>query len=78
MQVKMYTKDNCPYCVKAKAYFAKKNIPVQEVKVGTDIARDDFITLTGMKTVPAIYLENKLIGGYTDLIEYVTDNPGVI
>jgi glutaredoxin len=31
-----------------------------------------------MKTVPAIYLENKLIGGYTDLIEYVTDNPGVI
>jgi glutaredoxin 3 len=76
MNVKIYTRDDCPYCVRAKDFFAKKNISVQEVKVGRDIARDDYSTLTGMKSVPAIYIGNKLIGGYTDLVEYAADNPG--
>lgn len=76
MNVKIYTRDDCPYCVRAKDFFAKKAIQVQEVKVGRDIARDDYATLTGMKTVPAIYIGNKLIGGYTDLVEYASDNPG--
>lgn len=76
MNVKIYTRDDCPYCVRAKDFFAKKSIQVQEVKVGRDIARDDYAALTGMKTVPAIYIGNKLIGGYTDLVEYASDNPG--
>jgi len=76
MNVKIYTRDNCPYCVRAKDFFAKKNITVQEVKVERDIARDSYFTLTGMKTVPAIYINGKLIGGYTDLVEYAADNPG--
>ena len=77
MHAKIYTKENCPYCVKAKQFFKGKNIPVTEVHVGVDIARDDYFTLTGMKTVPAIYVENKLIGGYSELVEYVVDNPNV-
>jgi glutaredoxin len=75
MHVKIYTKENCPYCVKAKQFFKSKKIEFTEIYVGRDIARDEYFTLTGMKTVPAIYLENSLVGGYAELVEYAVDHP---
>lgn len=73
MNVKIYTKEGCPYCVRAKDFFNKKNIKVQEV-TEREISKDTFYTLTGMKTWPAIYIDGKLIGGYTDLIKHVAEN----
>lgn len=75
MEVKIYSRDNCPYCVKAKAFFTKRNIQYEVFSVGTDITSEEYNSLTGMKTVPAIFIDEKLIGGYDDLINYVVDNP---
>lgn len=75
MNVKIYSRESCPYCVKAKDFFKKRNISFQEFTVGTDITSEEYNELTSMKTVPAIFIDEKLIGGYTNLIDYVVDNP---
>ncbi len=72
MKIKIYSKDNCPYCDKAKKFFKQMNMQFMEINVGRDIQRDTYYEITGMKTLPAIYVDNKLIGGYTELVEYAS------
>ena len=79
INVKIYSKPagSCPYCEKAKKFFTGRNISYQEVIVGIEIAEDDFRKITGMTTKPAIYINGKLIGGYTELVNYVVENPEI-
>jgi len=61
----MFTKDNCPYCEKAKLLLNSKQIPYVWVNLNEnpqDIT--DMIKSLGIKTVPAIF-EYK--GGYDEL-----------
>lgn len=77
MQVKIYSKSDCPYCVRAKEFFKRKNIAFEEFTVGADLTTEEYTELTSMKTVPAIFINEDLIGGYTDLVEYAVDNPEI-
>lgn len=67
-KVIIYTKDPCPYCVRAIHFFKEHGITFDEVDL-TD--RPDEIDRikneTGWRTVPIIMINNELIGGYTDL-----------
>ncbi|NJO65676.1 MAG: glutaredoxin [Richelia sp. RM2_1_2] len=66
MNVKIYSKDQCPYCVKAKQWFENYNIDYTEVKV-TFAVKDVFLLETnGARTVPQILIDDELIGGYED------------
>lgn len=67
-KIKVYTKDNCPYCEMAKMLLTHKGAEFEEESLGSDA--DKMIALakkTGMKTVPQIFIDDQLIGGYTDL-----------
>lgn len=67
-KVLIYSKTYCPYCDRAKALFKAKNVSYEEVMVDdkpelyADLKRQ-----TGMMTVPQIFINDQLIGGYTDL-----------
>ncbi len=67
-KVVIYTKDPCPYCVRAINFMSEKGIPFEEIDL-TD--RQDEIDRikneTGWRTVPIIMIDNQLIGGYTDM-----------
>lgn len=69
-RVKVYTKDPCPYCVRAIQLLENLEIPFEEVDL-TD--RDDEIQKlkqeTGWRTVPIIMIDGELVGGYMDLKE---------
>lgn len=67
--LKVYTGENCPYCVRAKALLKERGIDYQEVKLGwdDDQAWDDLAKKSGMQTVPQIFNGETLIGGYTEL-----------
>ncbi len=67
MEVIIYTKDSCPFCVKAKEFFDSKQIPYQEKYVGIDITSEEYKS-TINDTVPGIFVNGQFIGGYTDLI----------
>ena len=73
----IYTKPNCPYCVRAKAILEKRGIPFVELSA-VDL-REQLIervtASTGMapRTVPQIYLEGKYIGGHDQLVAYFAE-----
>lgn len=67
-QVKMYTKIPCPYCVNAKRLLTEKNIDFEEIDLTSNPDELDRLrNETGWRTVPMIFIGDKLVGGYTDL-----------
>jgi glutaredoxin 3 len=69
-QVKMYTTQVCPYCVRAKALLAQRGVSqIEEVRVDLEPAeRDRMVALTGRRTVPQIFIGDTHVGGCDDLI----------
>ena len=64
----MYTKDYCPYCDRAKALLQQKGQEFEEIKLST--SSNEFVELaakTGMRTVPQIFINDELVGGYDEL-----------
>ncbi len=68
-EVIIYSKENCPYCVKAKRFFDEKNIKYIEHFLTSSLEMDQLKKRTGHLTFPQIFIDGKFIGGYTDLIE---------
>lgn len=70
-QAKIYTAPNCSWCHKAKALMQKHRLPYTECILGVDMPREDFISfLHSIKktNVPQIYIDEKHIGGYDELL----------
>lgn len=71
---RVYTKDDCPWCVKAKRLMADCGIQYEELKLGKDYEREELKALLPESlplTVPQVFVYNKRIGGYEDLAEYL-------
>ena len=76
MSVTVYTKDLCGYCDAAKSLLRKMNVRFNEAKIGTDITRDELLEIApNARTAPQIVINNKVVGGYDDLVEYI-ENTG--
>jgi glutaredoxin 3 len=68
-KVQVYTTSYCPYCVRAKSLLKRKGIEFEEIDVTDDDAlRTKMIELSGgRRTVPEIFINDKIVGGYDDL-----------
>jgi glutaredoxin len=76
MQAIVWSKTQCPYCVAAKDLLTKLNVDFEERIVGQDYTREQFFESNpGARTVPQIYIQGDLIGGYDDLLSYI-ENTG--
>ena len=80
MNAIIYTKDNCPFCVQAKALLDSKHIAYQEMIISPGFNEKPLKTnqqyttreylleqLPNAKSVPQIWLNNSYIGGYSEL-----------
>jgi glutaredoxin 3 len=66
--VTVYTKSNCPYCVRAKALLDRKGVAYREIDVeGRDDLRTWLVERSGQMTVPQVFAGERSLGGYTDL-----------
>lgn len=67
-EVVVYSTDYCPYCSRAKALLAEKNVAFTEVNVEErrDL-RSWLARASGQSTVPQVFINNRPIGGYTEL-----------
>lgn len=71
----VYTKDNCPYCDRAKNLLRSKGQTYTEMNIGRDITREEFVsTFPGVMTVPFIIIDGERVGGYNDLTEWYNSN----
>jgi glutaredoxin len=51
----VYTKDNCPACTALKTTYAKNGVVFEEVKIGRDITREEFMSkYPSVRTVPYV------------------------
>ena len=67
--ITVYSKNNCPFCDKAKGLLKLKGIAYTEVKIDEVPEAREFVVAEGHRTVPQIYQDGKLLveGGYTGL-----------
>jgi len=69
-RVTLYTKSNCPYCVRAKALLGRKGVAFEEIDVeGRDDLRIWLVETTGQRTVPQVFAGERSLGGYSDIAE---------
>lgn len=69
-KVEIYSKDYCPYCQQAKNLFDEKGVEYTEYDVTSDEAKQKEMmerSEGNLLTVPQIYINDELVGGYTDL-----------
>jgi thioredoxin reductase (NADPH) len=66
--VEIYTKENCPYCEKAKDLFDEKGVEYVEYNVtGDEALFDEMIERAdGRKTAPEVFVDDQLVGGWDD------------
>jgi glutaredoxin 3 len=66
--VRIYSKKNCAYCVRAKALLDKKGVAYQEIDVeGNDDLRDWLVKASGQMTVPQVFVDDRSLGGFSDV-----------
>lgn len=69
-RVTIYTKDHCPYCVRLKRLLDRKGVAYVEVNAEhRPELREWLVGVTGMKTVPQLFVGDRPLGGCTDVEE---------
>jgi glutaredoxin 3 len=67
-RIVMYTTNWCGFCVRAKALLDSKGLEYDEINLDDDPGfRAKLLELTGGWTVPQILIDDRPIGGYTEL-----------
>jgi glutaredoxin 3 len=66
----MYCTAICPYCFQAERLLKSKGVDIQKIFI--DTMSDGFgglARLTGRRTVPQIFIGDRHVGGYNDLVD---------
>ncbi len=67
--VEVYSKEQCPFCERAKSLLQSKGIAYQEIDITDDEARTiEMMQRSQQRTVPQIFIDNEAIGGYHQLV----------
>ena len=70
--VEIYSKSNCIFCDKAKHYFTQNDISYVKHNAEVPEVFEKLMTRNpNARTMPQIFINNELVGGYTDLMEWV-------
>jgi glutaredoxin len=68
MKAIVWSKDNCPFCEQAKGLLKMKGIEFEEKKIGHGFTREDLLeAVPTARTVPQIFLNEELVGGFNEL-----------
>jgi glutaredoxin 3 len=75
MKAIIWSKYNCPYCDQAKALMTSKGIEFEEKKIGDGYTKEELLeAVPNARTVPQIFLDGLLIGGFTELKQKLTES----
>ena len=73
MEIKIYSKENCVFCSKAKSVLASHDPVV--LMLDQDFNRDQFFEIfPSAKTFPQIIIDGEKIGGYQELERWMDLN----
>ena len=71
MKFLVFTKYRCSYCDRAKTLIEQKGYEYESINIEEDNNIDILLEKNKYaRTMPQIFINDKLIGGYTDLVKY--------
>jgi glutaredoxin 3 len=76
--ITMYATGYCPYCIHAERLLKAKGVAdIQKIRVDHEPAkRAEMMARTGRRTVPQIYIGERHVGGFDDLV--ALDRAGIL
>lgn len=77
MGVDIYTKDNCHKCASTKTLLKELKVKFTEFNILESSSAKEFVVSRGHKTVPQVYLGEKLIGN-SEITSHTLMKAGVI
>lgn len=73
MKALVWSKENCPYCEQAKSLLESKGIEFEVRTIGVEYTKEQLLeAVPTARTVPQIFLDGELVGGYTELKKKLT------
>jgi len=73
MQAIVWSTETCSYCKQAKTLLNSKNIPFEERMIGREWTKEQLLVeVPNARTVPQIFIDGNYVGGYTDLVSYLS------
>jgi glutaredoxin 3 len=67
----VWTKDNCPYCERAKQKLNTLHLTYEVRKLGDGWSKEQLLeAVPNARTVPQIIINGDVIGGYDQLLRY--------
>ena len=67
----VWTRDDCVYCSLAKKELHSRQYEIDERNISSLWSKEDLLKVApDAKTVPQIFIRDKHIGGYNDLMQY--------
>ena len=71
--VVIWSKDTCAYCDMAKRLLNQNGLAFEEKKIGHAYTKEDLLNqIPNARTVPQIIIDDKVIGGYNELKNYLS------
>jgi glutaredoxin len=71
----IWSKQNCTFCDQAKMLMNNKGIAFEERKIGEGWTREQLLeAVPNARTVPQIFLDGELVGGFTELRTKLTES----
>jgi glutaredoxin 3 len=72
MKATVWSKYHCPYCDQAKALLTQRGYIIEEKKIGDGFTREQLLeAVPSARTVPQIFIDEQLIGGFTELKQHL-------
>jgi len=69
--VSIISRPGCPFCIKAKAILDEKNIAYEEIVLGNGASLRSVRAITGVESVPQVFVDGTHIGGSVELEDYL-------
>ena len=71
LDVTVFTREGCPYCVRAKGLLHDAGIRFEELVLNRDYSEATLRAVSGKATVPQVFMNGEYIGGSEDLDQYL-------
>lgn len=74
LNVTVFSREGCPYCVRAKGMLADAGIEYEELVLNRDFSESTIRAISGSSTVPQVFIDGELIGGSEALEQYLSED----
>jgi glutaredoxin-like protein len=74
LDVSVFSREDCPYCARAKGMLRDAGIPYEELVLNRDYTEASLRAVSGRATVPQVFINGKYIGGSEDLEQYLAQD----